>query len=449
MDKFIGIFEEKLTPIAMKLDSNRYLSAIKNSFMAAMPLLIIGSFFILFAYMPIPAYTTFMENTLGEGWQRLFTVPNDISMSMMTLYVVIGIANDLAHSYKIDRIGAIFSALAAFLVLTPLYAFQDADLGVGIPLSNLGAAGLFVGMIASILAVELIYFADRKGWVIKMPESVPANVSKSFSSLIPILVVIVIFNFVRIGFEFTHFNDAQSFIFQNLQTPLTRLGSSLPATIIVILVEGVLWAFGIHGANIVGSVMQPIWLSLTAENATAVASGLDIPNIVNYQFYSNFIKIGGSGATFGLVFLLLFLSKSKQFKAVGKLSIIPEIFTINETMIFGIPIVLNPILLVPFILTPVIMTLIAYFSMSSGLVPLTNGVNIPWTTPPIISGFLVSGWRGAVLNVVQILVSAMVYYPFFKTADKLAYDAELENERLEEQEKINTQFAEEGIVEKG
>lgn len=449
MDKFIGIFEEKLTPIAMKLDGNRYLSAIKNSFMAAMPLLIIGSFFILFANMPIPAYTSFMENTLGEGWQRFFTVPNDISMSMMTIYVVIGIANDLAHTYKIDRIGAIFSALAAFLVLTPLHTFQEADLGVGIPLSNLGAAGLFVGMIASILAVELIYFADRKGWVIKMPESVPANVSKSFSSLIPILVVIVVFNLIRIGFEFTSFDNAQSFIFENLQTPLTRLGSSLPATIIVMLVEGVLWAFGIHGSNIVGSVMQPIWLSLTAENATAVANGLDIPNIVNYQFYSNFIKVGGSGATFGLVLLLLFLSKSKQFKAVGKLSIIPEIFTINETMIFGIPIVLNPILLVPFILTPVIMTLMAYFSMSSGLVPLTNGVNIPWTTPPIISGFLVSGWKGAVLNIVQILVSAGVYYPFFKTADKLAYDTEQANEQLEQQAKNNTRFTEQGIVEKG
>lgn len=111
MDKFIGIFEEKLTPIAMKLDSNRYLSAIKNSFMAAMPLLIIGSFFILFANMPILTYINFMEHTLGEGWQRFFTVPNDISMSMMTFYVVIGIANELAHTYKIDRIGAIFSAL--------------------------------------------------------------------------------------------------------------------------------------------------------------------------------------------------------------------------------------------------------------------------------------------------------------------------------------------------
>ncbi|WP_415627880.1 PTS transporter subunit EIIC [Oenococcus sp.] len=145
---------------------------------------------------------------------------------------------------------------------------------------------------------------------------------------------------------------------------------------------------------------------------------------MNYQFYNNFIKIGGSGATFGLCLLLLFFAHSKQFKAIGRLAIGPEIFTINEPIIFGLPIVLNPLMVIPFILNPIIMALVAYISMRIGLVPLTNGVNIPWTTPPIIAGFLVSGWRGAVLNIVQILISVAVYLPFFKTADKLAVDAE-------------------------
>ncbi|MGL9731000.1 PTS sugar transporter subunit IIC [Enterococcus sp. DIV0756] len=436
MNRMMEVFESKMAPIAIKLDNNRYLTAVKNSFMAAMPLLIIGSFFVLFANLPIPAYADFMQNALGENWQQYFTVPNDISMSMMTLYVVIGIASELAGIYKLDKIGAIFAALAGFFVVTPLQEFGNADLGVGIPLNNLGAAGLFVGMIISILAVEILRLAERKGWKIKMPDSVPTNVSKSFSTLIPILLVIVVFNFVRIGFALTSFGSVQDFIFTNLQTPLTLLGASLPATILIMLIEGLLWAFGIHGANIVGSVMTPIWLSLTAENAAAVASGSAIPNIVNYQFYQNFIKIGGSGATFGLCLLLLFLAKSKQFKAIGKLSIIPEIFTINETITFGIPIVLNPIMIIPFILTPIVMTLMTYFSMSTGLVPLTNGVNIPWTTPPVIAGFLVCGWKGAVLNIVQIFVSAAIYFPFFKTADKMAYETEQKNEALEKESSV-------------
>ena len=428
MENLLNSLEEKLTPIAVKLEQNRYLSAVKNSFMAAMPLLIIGSFFILLAYLPINAYTEFMLNTFGADWQRMFTIPNNISMSMMTVYVVVGIGNELAKSYGLDSMAGIFAAMASFFVVTPMHAFAEEGLGIGIPLGNLGAAGLFVGILVAIIAVEIMRFTDKMGWKIKMPDSVPQNVSKSFSSLIPVALVIVFFNFVRIGFEQTSYGDVQTFIFNNLQTPLTALGSTLPATIVVLIIEGVLWSFGLHGANIVGSVMQPIWLTLTAENAAAVAAGQTIPNIVNYQFYANFVKVGGSGATFGLCLLLLFAAKSKQFRALGKLSIGPEIFTINESIIFGMPIVLNPIMIVPFLLTPLVLSTVAYFSMSTGLVPYTNGVNIPWTTPPVISGFLVSGWRGAMLNIVQIALSAAIYFPFFKIADNLAVKQELENE---------------------
>lgn len=428
MDKLLQILEEKMTPVAVKLEQNRYLSAVKNSFMSAMPLLIIGSFFILLAYLPITPYTNFMLQTFGDEWQRMFTIPNNISMSMMTVYVVIGIGNELAQAYGLDRMAGIFAALASFFVVTPMHPFAEEGLGIGIPLGNLGAAGLFVGILIAILSVEIIRFTDKMGWKIKMPDSVPQNVSKSFSSLIPVALVIVFFNFVRIGFEQTSYGDVQTFIFNNLQTPLTALGSTLPATIVVLILEGILWSFGLHGSNIVGSVMQPIWLTLTAENATAVAAGQAIPNIVNYQFYSNFVKVGGSGATFGLCLLLLFAAKSKQLKALGKLSIGPEIFTINESIIFGMPIVLNPIMIVPFLLTPLVLCIVAYFAMSIGLVPLTNGVNIPWTTPPVISGFLVSGWRGAVLNIVQIGLSAAIYFPFFKIVDNMAVKEEAENE---------------------
>lgn len=427
MDKLLNGLNKTLMPIAVKLDNNRYLTAIKNAFMAAMPLLIIGSFFTLFANLPISGYADFMKGIFGANWADFFTVPNDISMSMMTIYVVIGIASELAISYKLDKISAVFAALAAFFVLTPLETLKKSADGIAVPLTNLGASGLFVGLIAAILAVEILRKIDQWGWTIKMPDTVPVNVSKSFSSLIPIAVIIIIFNFVRMGFAATSFGSAQNFIFGYLQKPLTAVGASLPGTLLVLLMEGLLWAFGIHGANVVGSVMLPIWMTLTAQNADAVAKGAAIPNIVNYQFYSNFVKVGGSGATFGLVILLFFFAKSKQFKAIGKLAILPEVFTINEPIIFGMPIVLNPVMLIPFILTPLILVASTYALMAWGVVPLTNGVNIPWTTPPVIAGFLVSGWRGAVWNVVEIFLSLVIYYPFFKTADNLA----LKNEEAE------------------
>lgn len=425
MDKLLQFMEEKLTPIAVKLDRNVYLSAIRSGFMGSMPLLIVGSFFVLFGNLPIPGYADFMEGILGENWGKVFSVPNDVSMSMMTVYVIIAMANELSNKYKLNRIACILAALVAFFVVTPMHPFADDKLGVGIPLSNLGAAGLFVGMILTVLAVEILRFTDKRGWKIKMPDTVPQNISASFSALIPIALVVIVFNFVRIGFEFTSYNNLQSFIFSNLQKPLTALGATLPATIIVMLLEGTLWSFGIHGANVVGSVMQPIWLTLTAENGAAVAAGEVIPNIVNYQFYSNFIKVGGSGATFGLCLLLLFFSRSEHFKSLGKLAIGPEIFNINEPQTFGIPIVLNPVMIIPFIIAPIAMTLVAYFSMKTGLVPLTNGVNIPWTTPPIISGLLICGWRGAVLQIVQMLLSVAIYFPFFRIADDMAVNAEV------------------------
>ncbi len=424
MDKFLYVLQEKMGPIAYKLDSNRYLSAIKTGFFGAMPILIIGSVFLLFANLPIPGYADFMASIMGENWTTYFMVPYDMTMNIMTIFVVFGIAKDLAHHYKVDDLAAVVIAVVAFFILTPTIA--DTGGANGIPTSNLGASGLFVGMITAILAVEISRWVEQRGWTIKMPDSVPSNVARSFTALIPAFFVIVIFDLIRIGFSFTAYDTAQAFIFQILQTPLTALGSSLPATIVVLLFEGLLWSFGIHGSNIVGAVMQPIWLSLTADNAAAFSAHETLPHIVNYQFYSNFIKVGGAGGTLGLAILCVFVAKSAQFKTLGKLAIAPGIFNINEPLIFGIPIVLNPVMMIPFIITPVVLAIVAYFAMATGLVDFTNGTNLPWTTPPIVSGFLLNGWRGALLQVVQIALSMAIYFPFFKLEDNKAYQLELE-----------------------
>ncbi|WP_318504022.1 PTS sugar transporter subunit IIC [Bacillus sp. T3] len=426
MNKFLEILESKMAPFAIKLDSNRYITAIKDGFFGVMSLLIIGSVFLLLGNLPITGYPEFMASILGKNWSSYFTVPYDVTMNVMTLYVIVSMARSLARTYGLDSISAITSALVAFLILTPFAELKDG--GFGIPASNFSASGLFLGMIGTVLAVEIVRFVDKKGWKIKMPDSVPENVSRSFSALIPALFVIIVFNLVRIVFSFTDLGTVQDFIFHYLQVPLTALGATLPATLVVTVFEALLWSFGIHGSNVVGGVMQPIWLALTAENAAAFAAGDTIPHIMNYQFYSNFMKLGGFGSTFGLAILLLTTAKSSQYKALGKLAIGPGIFGINEPIIFGLPIVLNPIMIIPFIITPLVMAIVGYFAMSSGLVPLTNGTNLPWTTPPVIAGFLLSGWKGAVLNIVQIAISAAIYYPFFKSVDRMALKQEQEQE---------------------
>lgn len=416
MDKFLNVLQEKMGPIAFRLNQNRYLSAIKDGFFGAMSLLIIGSIFLLFANLPIPGYADMMAGVFGAEWTQFFMIPYNMTMNIMTLFVIMGIARSLALHYQIDDLAGIIYSVVALLILTPTIA--NADAAAGIPLGALGAGGLFLGMMAAIAAVEIQRFVLGRGWKIQMPESVPANVARSFDALIPGLFVILVFITVRILFAMTPYETAQNFIFTFIQTPLTALGASLPATMLVIILETLLFSFGLHGPNIVGAVMQPIWLTLTAENADAYAAGQALPNIVNYQFYANFIKIGGAGATLGLALLCLFMARSQQFKTLGKLAIGPALFNINEPLIFGIPIVLNPVMMIPFIISPLMNTVLTYVVMNIGLVPYTNGVNIPWTTPPVISGFLVSGWRGAVWQLLLIVVSAVVFYPFFKLEDR-------------------------------
>lgn len=421
MEKFVNFLQDKLSPVAMALASNRYLSAIRDGFMGIMSLLIIGSMFLLLAFLPIPGYSDFMANTFGANWNVFFMTPYNMTMNVMALFVVIGVAKSLSKEYNIDETGSMFWSFAAFLMLTPIGAF---DPGNFLPMKNFGAEGLFLGIITSILTVEIIKFVLGRGWKIKLPETVPANVSKSFESLIPGIFVAIIFSTISILFALTPYSTAHNFVFTVLQTPLLSLGGTLPAMIIVLIIETLLFSFGLHGPNIVGSVMTPIWLALTEQNAAAFAAGGELPNIITTQFYGNFVKVGGCGATIGLVIASIFFAKSSQFKTLGKLSIGPAIFNINEPVIFGMPIVLNPILMIPFIITPIVLATLTYLVMAIGLVPFTSGVNIPWTTPPIVSGLLVSGWRGALWQIVEIVISIVIFLPFFRLEDKRAYDLE-------------------------
>jgi len=438
----IEFLQDKMVPLAYKLDQNRYISAIKAGFFGAMSILILGSIFLLLANLPIPGYPELMASILGENWTNYFMVPYQMTMDIMTPFVMIGMAKSLALYYKVDDLGAIILSLVGFLIMTPLVTTEA---GVnGIPTGNLSASGLFLGMITAVLATEIFRAVIQKGWVIKMPESVPSNVARSFTSLIPGLFILVIFNFIRIGFSLTNFETAHAFIFEILQRPLLALGATLPAMLIILVIEGILWSFGIHGSNIIGGVMNPIWLSLTVENAEAFAAGTTIPNIINTQFYGNFVKLGGAGATIGLAIACLLFAKSQQYKTLGKLSLGPAIFNINEPLTFGIPIVLNPIMMIPFIIAPLIMAIATFFLMELGIVSIANGTNIPWTTPPVFSGLLISGWTGAVWQVVQIGISFVIYYPFFKIQDRKAFL--IETQGAEEQEKQATNAPGAGAV---
>lgn len=431
MDRFMDKIGDTIAPIATKMTSNRYLSAIKEGFFGSTPILIAGSIFLLFTSLPFNGYAEFMTNIFGKKWMDFFYLPYQASFNLMSIYVVVGMARSLSKYYKVDEKLAIALSFVGIFVLTPL--IFTADGAKGLPLDNFAAKGLFVCMIATAISIEIYRFCAQKGITIKMPDSVPQNVSNAFAAVIPAFAIILLFDVLRTLFAMTDFGSAQQFIFTILQQPLQSLGGTLPATFIALLAESVIWCFGIHGSSIVSSVMNPIWYALSAENLAAVEAGIAMPNIVNYQFISFFVKLGGVGATLSLTLLCLFKSKSDQYKALGKLGIGASLFNINEPIIFGFPIVLNPMMMIPFVLSNVTVGVVTYAAIWSGLVPYINGVNLPYTIPVVISGFMLCGWRGALLQVVLLLITGLIYYPFFKAQDKQAYLEEQEQKKLASQ----------------
>lgn len=419
----MNFLEEKLVPLAIKLDQNRYLTAIKDGFFAVMPLLIIGSLFLLIPNIPSESYQDFMASKLGENWSDYILIPFNATMNLMTLFVIIGMAKSLGRSFKLDDLTSIITALVAFIILTPMGELVN-DAGEGLPVNNFTATGLFVGIFATILSIKVFSLVKDKDWIIKMPGNVPSNVETSFSALIPELFVIILFTIFRIIFSFTVFGTVQNFVYSILQKPLTNIGGNLIFLIIIVIIQQILWMFGIHGSNVTDGITKPIMFAQTAENAEAFSAGLQPPNILNYQFYSNYVNIGGAGATLALVLIILFWAQSERFKSLGKLSIGAGIFNINEPIIFGLPIVLNPIMMLPFIIVPLVNILLTYLVMSIGIVPIANGINIQWTTPPILSGLIVSGWQGALHQILLVIIDGLIYYPFFRVVDRLELEKE-------------------------
>lgn len=422
MERFSNYLEEKLQPIMTVISNNKYLVAIQHGFFGAMPVMVIGSFFLLLTNFPITGYEEFMASLFGENWSDFFAVPFQVSMNILTLFIFFGIVRSLAKHYKVDSLGATVVSLVAFLILTPTITTEEGALGIS--MEHLGSGGLFLGIVTAILATEIYKWVINRGWTIKMPSSVPPAVSRSFTSLIPGTIVVIIFNIIRVLFTLTSYGTAYDFVYGVLQAPLTGVGASLPGVLLIIFVESFFWAFGIHGASVGSAALGAVMLSLTAENAQAFSAGAPLPNLINQQFLAVFVNIGGGGATLGLVLLCLLFAKSRRLKLVGKMSIAPGFFMINEPVLFGVPMVLNPIMIIPLILVPITLAIITYIVMSVGLVPYTNGVAIPWTTPPIVGGFLVSGVRGAIFQFIGILISMALYYPFFRIVDREAVDQE-------------------------
>jgi PTS system cellobiose-specific IIC component len=266
---------------------------------------------------------------------------------------------------------------------------------------------------------------------IKLPEQVPTNVANSFTALIPAAVLTTIALGIYVFFDKVFQTTVVEWIYTVIQSPMQGVTDSLGGAMMLGFLVPFLWFFGVHGSTIVGGIMGPILQANSLANTAILESGkaLTLENgghIVTQQFLDQFMTVTGAGMTIGIVLYMVAFARSAQFKQLGRLSLIPAFFNINEPIIFATPIVMNPIMVLPFILTPMVSGVITYFALYTGIVPLFTAVQVPWTTPPIISGFLVGGIRTAILQFVVLAIGFFIYYPFIRKVDSLNYKQETE-----------------------
>ncbi|WP_276848295.1 PTS sugar transporter subunit IIC [Faecalibaculum rodentium] len=459
MDKL----EKVLMPMASAIGRNKFLIAIRDGFLVSTPLLIAGSIFLLLANFPIEAWTNFVENCMiGEfSLASLLSKCSDATFSIMAIFATMGIGYTMAREEGSTPIFGAAVALMAWFILMPfqfnanISSLMDATgAAVNIPeganavvgglqFGWLGSKGLFVGIIAAICSVELYSWVERKGWVIKMPAGVPPTVVQSFSALIPATIVMTTFFLINVIFAACGTN-AFDFIFKFLQTPLLGLGDTLGAMVVAYIFLHLFWFFGINGGSVVGAVFNPILQTLALENLDLYRAvgpeGYTVANgahIISQQFQDLFATFGGAGSTLSLLIAMLLFCKSRRIKELGKLSLVPGIFGINEPIIFGLPVVLNPMILIPFILVPTMNIVLSYLAMAMGLFPPCNGINIPWTMPVVFSGFLSTNWMGALFQIGLLILGVFVYLPFIKIMDKQYLEEEQKAAEAGEEEEID------------
>jgi cellobiose PTS system EIIC component len=425
MSKFNHFLENKLMPVAARIAAQRHLQALRDGLILTMPLLIIGSVFLIIRWLPWFGDPERPYMITSPFLAEILNMPYDATFNTMALIAAFGIAYRLAETYNVDALSAGAISLVTFLLVTPfktVFTLEDGsavDVTGVIPTALTGSAGLFVAIVIGLVSTEIYRFIVQKNITIKMPDGVPPSVAKSFVALIPGFIVIVFFWLVRLGIEQTSFESIHNVVKDLLQQPLSNLTGTLIGSLVVAFLIHLLWTTGLHGAAIVGGVMSPIWLAAATENAAALQAGQELPNTFTGQFFEIFIHTGGSGSTLALVVAMVFFAKSQQLKQLGRLSVGPGIFNINEPITFGMPIVMNPLMMIPFILTPMVLVISTYLGMEFFGVAKPNGAVPPWTTPIFIGGFLATGkLSGVVMQVINFAIAFAIYYPFMKSYDK-------------------------------
>lgn len=438
MDKLEKVLNKFLGPIATYMNNSLFFSSLSEAFMRITPITLGGAVVLLIGNFPIPAWINFLETI---GWNIHFIAAQNATMNAISLFIAFNFAYVYAKRSNYEALSAGLLSVGAFLILMPqnysIYQFvtspeafpsevtvTEASQITAFGTNYTGATGIIVAIVVGWLTSLLYVYFNKKNLVIKLPESVPSNVSESLRPSILSGLILLLFLAIRIIFALApglnHFGDVFTFISILVQSPLQNLVSSPASLIIIFTITNILWFFGIH-PNMVYGVIMPVLLSSGIDNQNAFLAGEPLPyltmGIVAFAVGNGF---GGQGTTIGLV-LSMIKARSARYKQLFKLASIPSLFNINEPLIFGMPIMMNPIFFFPMLLVPIGTGGVALFLAK--ILDFTNFnpmISLPWTTPGLIVSILQGGVKFFIIALAIILVSTLIWYPFFQVADKAA-----------------------------
>jgi cellobiose PTS system EIIC component len=397
-----GFLHRRLVPALTAISENTYLAAVRAGMISVVPLTIIGGLFMIAAYLPVPGW-----DAIVAPYQQLLQVPVTATFGLLALVACFSVAYDLGRRLGQEAVVSATMATVVFLLLQ-----VDAD-SLAFRSEGLGSQGLFTAILIALVSVRVQKMFADWNLVVRMPPSVPPIVSQTFLSLSPLVFLIVAFWAVRFVLGVNIDAGVQAAF-----RPLVFALNTLPGILAYALLVTMLWSVGINGDNAVDAIVAPIFLQYLAANVTAMTTGQPLPYVTAYGFFTVFVNVGGTGATIALALLLL-RSRDESYRSVSRLSMPTQVFQINEPIFFGLPIVLNPVFMVPYVLSALTLTAGTFLLMQWELIH-RPFVNVPWTTPPIVGHYLVTGgdWRAAAWGAASILIAMAIYFPFAKAAER-------------------------------
>lgn len=421
----------KLLPIATKLSTQRHLSAVKDSFIISMPLVMAASLFVLLNALGVNFFNT-------DVFSGIATIVNQGTLGVLSVLIAFTTANNLAEYYLgvkpeladsgFTKIHAGGLAVALMFMLMPVTqsvvveGLKDPAVITGMFAQELtSSSGLIYSLLTALIGTEIfVRFASIKCLRIKMPENVPPAIEKSFNALIPELITITIFAVIVFGLDMIWGLTIPDMITAVISKPLSHFVLSSPGLIFLQFISDLLWVFGIHGSSILSPIRSAPMLEALTQNIAASGANAPIPNIVTEPFMNMYGLIGGGGCVLALVIAVFIVSKRQDHKTVAKLGLVPALFNISEPIMFGLPVVMNPIFMIPAIIVPSINLIIAYILTNLNIVGRVVA-QVPWITPPGFYAFFATGGdiMAAILSIALLALDVVIYIPFVKVSNKV------------------------------